>query len=138
MRNNSGQNHWRWKGGLSQYLCKRCDAPFLAKPSAKRKYCSLSCVHKTTRGVPNRNSQWKGSDVSYRTLHKWVERWKGKPSKCEECGLDETGKWYEWANISKEYKRELSDWRRLCRPCHREFDGSAWKSAATKRRMART
>jgi len=29
---------------------------------------------------------------------------------------------YEWANISGEYKRDVSDYIQLCPSCHRKFD----------------
>ena len=29
---------------------------------------------------------------------------------------------YHWANISGEYKRDLTDYKRLCVSCHRYFD----------------
>ena len=28
---------------------------------------------------------WKGDNVSYRSLHKWVQGILGKPHKCDEC-----------------------------------------------------
>lgn len=62
--------------------------------------------------------------VEYVQLHHWVESKLGKPQSCEECGRT-TSKKYEWANISQEYKRELSDWKRLCSSCHRKFDLAA-------------
>jgi hypothetical protein len=129
---NSNVNHWNWKGGLVTKQCLVCRAEFTSKPTAKRKYCSLNCVYETTRGAPNRNSQWKGSDVSYSTLHAWVARWLGTPSECENCGTT-TSKKFEWANVSKEYKRDLSDWKRLCHPCHIKFDDSVNKGVLTKK-----
>lgn len=71
----------------------------------------------------SKNNNWKGQDVSYRNLHRWVERWLGKPDSCEHCettGL--IGRKIHWANKSREYKRELSDWIRLCVPCHKAYD----------------
>lgn len=62
---------------------------------------------------------WKGDDVGYGGLHSWVARTLGRPSKCERCGTEEARK-YEWANISLEYRRDVSDWERLCIPCHRK------------------
>lgn len=59
----------------------------------------------------------------YRTLHLWVERHLGKPDRCEQCGIDSLPhRNYQWANISKEYKRDLNDWKRLCVICHQRFD----------------
>lgn len=55
--------------------------------------------------------------TEYRTLHYWVEKQLGKPQCCEICGTQEPRR-YEWANLSGEYRKELTDWRRLCMPCH--------------------
>jgi len=64
---------------------------------------------------------WRGDEVSYGALHSWVYRQLGKAIKCESCGTPNAKK-YEWANISKQYKRNINDWRSLCTPCHRRFD----------------
>lgn len=66
---------------------------------------------------------WKGPNVGYRALHRWVEKKLGKPDKCERCpreGL--SGHAIHWANKSGEYQRELSDWMRLCALCHKQND----------------
>ena len=68
-----------------------------------------------------KHPNWKGDNVSYQALHSWVRLRLGRPMKCEHCGRTDKKK-YEWANISGEYKRELSDWVRLCTKCHRIFD----------------
>jgi hypothetical protein len=60
---------------------------------------------------------WKGNNVSYRNLHRWVERQLGKANKCMK-NLAHKSTRYHWANISKEYKRELSDWIQLCPSCN--------------------
>lgn len=67
------------------------------------------------------NSQWKGDTAPYRTMHHWVSNNLGKPRICVECGIT-TAKVYDWANISGEYRRDLSDYKRLCRSCHKKFD----------------
>lgn len=72
--------------------------------------------------VGKKHWQWKGDAVSYGTLHDWVAYWKGRPKKCDECGITEKQRVYQWANISGEYKRDLSDWVRLCVQCHRKRD----------------
>lgn len=57
----------------------------------------------------------------YRTIHKWMQYWFGKPEKCERCGKDGlTGHQIHWANKSGNYKKERSDWERLCAKCHSE------------------
>lgn len=76
-----------------------------------------------------KNPCWKGDEVGYRALHHWVGRRLGKPSFCEECkrtkppeGLGKTRSYFHWANISKSYRRDVKDWKRLCYKCHKIFD----------------
>ncbi len=64
---------------------------------------------------------WKGEKVSYRTLHNWIVNNFGKADHCEHCGKTDA-KRYDWANISGEYKRDISDYIQLCRKCHIKFD----------------
>ena len=62
---------------------------------------------------------WRGTSVSYKTLHDWVNRHKERTGTCSHCG--EAGR-TDWANISGEYRRELSDFFELCRKCHFRYD----------------
>lgn len=71
--------------------------------------------------IGKKNHAWKGDKVKYRALHMWVEQWRGKPNKCEQC-KSEVAKRYDWANKSGEYIRNLNDWIRLCRSCHVKRD----------------
>jgi hypothetical protein len=71
---------------------------------------------------PN-NVTWKGDDVSYSALHTWLRNQLGTPRLCGHCGSTEA-KAYDWASISKEYRRDLTDWIRLCRKCHIKYDGT--------------
>ena len=66
---------------------------------------------------------WKGDEVSYNGLHKWVNKHYGRPDTCEHCktsGL--SGHKIHWANKSHEYKRDREDWLRLCVKCHIQYD----------------
>lgn len=78
------------------------------------------------RRFGDRNPAWKGEAAKYGAKHRWVSKRFGRPFLCEECGTTEIPKdkkqWFEWANVSGEYKRERSDWKRLCVPCHRNMD----------------
>lgn len=65
---------------------------------------------------------WKGGAVGYWGIHDWVNAQLGQPSICENCETTLPAR-YEWANISGEYKRDTSDWVRLCKRCHNNFDG---------------
>lgn len=61
----------------------------------------------------------------YRNLHKWLVKNIGKPTKCEHCGKDGlTGKQIHWANKDHTYKRNLTDYIRLCAKCHWYYDRS--------------
>lgn len=64
---------------------------------------------------------WKGDDVGYVALHNWVRRRLGTPRYCAYCEAEDKLV-YHWANISHAYKRDLSDWIRLCVSCHSKYD----------------
>lgn len=74
---------------------------------------------------------YKGEKASYSAHHHWAKYHLGKASKCENCETVE-GR-FEWANLSGEYKRELSDWASLCILCHRLIDDVIRKSWATRK-----
>lgn len=66
-------------------------------------------------------TRWAGDKVGYSGVHIWIKKVLGKPQECQYCGTTEK-KMYHWANISQEYRREVSDWARLCVPCHSNYD----------------
>jgi len=68
-----------------------------------------------------KSPNYKGENVKYSGLHNWVRQQLGRPSKCEICGTT-TAKKFEWANIDHKYRRNLADWKRMCRGCHRKYD----------------
>lgn len=65
----------------------------------------------------------------YRSLHQWVARRLGTPQLCENCDNASGSTIFDWANISGEYQKDLSDWARLCRWCHQNFD---WREPVFK------
>jgi len=86
--------------------------------------CSRECYYKRFKQIVKRGEDspnWKGDKVGKEALHNWVQGILGRPKKCEHCGTT-TAKCFDWANISQEYKRDISDWIRLCRKCHTKFD----------------
>lgn len=86
-----------------------------------------------------RNGMWKGDDVGYHAVHDWIKRWYGRPQVCEHCpAKDLGGKRHQWANISRKYKRERSDWIRLCASCHYKFDGRDKNFQANQQAKIRT
>ena len=68
---------------------------------------------------PN-NYKWRGDQVGYWGVHSWVQRTLGVARRCSDCGSE---KHVQWANVSREYKRLVTDWKELCAVCHRGFDG---------------
>lgn len=68
-------------------------------------------------------SNFWGTDGQYKYLHRWVSKTLGRPSQCEHC-KNVSGK-FEWANKSGSYLKDVSDWLRLCRSCHRKYDNAA-------------
>ena len=116
--------------------CEICKKPVWRKGYLLRKFtvffCSRNCKGKTTfitrKGIPRpwtmgeKNHEWKGDKVGYGALHDWVYRKLGKPKKCMNCNNTEN---LEWANKSRKYMRDLTDWISLCRSCHAKYDDIA-------------
>jgi hypothetical protein len=78
-----------------------------------------------------RSPNWKGDAVGYSGLHMWMVATFGQPTECDHCGTTEA-KRYDWANISKTYKRDRSDWLRLCASCHFKYDDIGTKTFAKR------
>lgn len=75
------------------------------------------------------NRRWQAAHPDYMAVHAWVKSQKGRPSLCAHCGST-TAKLYDWANVDHQYRRDLNDWIRLCRPCHVRFDRSRTEEGA--------
>jgi len=66
---------------------------------------------------------WVGDEVKYCGLHDYIGSSLGKPSTCSKCKKEGLfGKKIHWANKSGNYKREFTDWIRLCAKCHSQYD----------------
>lgn len=114
--------------------CQYCNKEILTiAAEIKRghgKYCSRRCKELFYTGKSifindkaEKSSMWKGNNVSYKGLHKWIGENLGKPTTCEDCGKTGlTGRWIHWANISGLYLRKPTDWKRLCAKCHKKYD----------------
>lgn len=119
-----------------QAKCLECGIDFLHKnpPSRPRKFCSLTCqransVRKSHQRVyqsGENHHNWKGDNVGYFGVHSWVEKVAGKPQKCQQCGCTDAPK-FHWHNINGQYRRDLSDWQRLCTKCHAHVH-KAWEA----------
>lgn len=69
-----------------------------------------------------KGNNWKGEKAKYSSVHWWVRRTFGRPTKCERCLRHFPTRLVHWANKSGRYARERTDWIRLCYWCHRAFD----------------
>ena len=120
----------QWK---HHFCSKKCGVPFWRKHFAKYEVGRYTVGHK--RNPPSHykklaellknenHPKWKGAKVSYRGLHQWVRRYKGKPTICSECGLESTKpRVIQWANIDGKYRRNLDDFISLCCSCHKFHD----------------
>lgn len=67
------------------------------------------------------NGRWTPDEASYYATHNWIRRHYGRANKCEFCN-SQTANNFHWANVSGQYKRDISDFIMLCVPCHKKFD----------------
>lgn len=99
-------------------ICRYCQRSFKVK--RYRKDAAYFCSH-----ICSSNARLLPDDkVTYNSIHHWVAGRLGRPKTCSECSLSsDNSRQFHWANVSGEYKRDLSDWKRLCVSCHLKFDG---------------
>lgn len=94
-----------------------------------KKYPYKPRIKMKNKMVNDKHHQWKADKVGYYPLHSWIKRKLGKPDHCDnlQCIYPRKDKRskimlipkrYVWANISGEYKRDLSDWHQLCNSCN--------------------
>lgn len=95
-------------------ICQSCGKEHMAcRPTIR--FCTSGCNVKAEK-----SPAWKGDAVGLGQLHDWIEKQMERPDSCSKCG--KRGK-VDLANISNEYKRDISDWEWLCRKCHMTSDG---------------
>lgn len=94
--------------------CAGCGIEFMAKKPRVR-FCTVGCSKK---GI--HSHMWKGEKVGIDALHTYIRKQFPKPEKCQCCKIVPP---FDLANISGEYKRDVSDWEWLCRRCHMTKDG---------------
>jgi len=82
------------------------------------KQMSIRLLAREMKGI--NHPLWKGDNVGYTQLHAWIRTYYPKPKLCEICKKKPP---YDLANISGEYKRDINDFRWLCRKCHMKSDG---------------
>ena len=135
--------------------CVVCGSPFLVKSITRMersKTCSVECKYKylakiyagkprhtedskrriSVKNKGDKNGNWIGSRATYSSIHIWVQRNKGVPDTCSECGKKGEKvnmRWnIQWANVDHKYTRELEKWIGLCSKCHAKYDNKTTKS----------
>jgi hypothetical protein len=103
---------FRDKRGLSTHLKVRND------PQYKKKLQDLA-RNLGKSHVGDKHYAWKGDNVGYYPLHAWIRKNKPKDNFCNNCGKNKP---LEAANISGKYKRDINDYKWLCRKCHMNSD----------------
>ncbi len=130
----------RMREGKGKYCNNNCmylykDTPWLLKYSIKpgeHRNSENEFKKQDIRITGANNPMWKGDDAGYNARHNWIKRQCGKAyeGRCSECGEKNN---LEWANISYEYKREVSDWKILCAKHHDAYDRkNGWGYASRK------
>lgn len=119
--------------------CEQCSSSFFPLlTNVKRgggRFCNRTCFYKHLSAArKNENNPNWNENPDYRAIHLWVGRHLGKPLACQKCGTTAgTTRNFQWANVSGEYKRELSDWIRLCSKCHYAYDNLGEKVWRTRK-----
>jgi hypothetical protein len=67
----------------------------------------------------NEGKHFKGTIREYKAIHAWMYYHLGTAKQCVFCGSNDN---VEWANKSRQYYRDLSDWVELCKKCHFAYD----------------
>lgn len=103
-----GNKNWRnWKSRPDQHGENN---PHYGGTHTKEVKEKLRLLH-LNEGSPT----WKGDDVGYSAIHRWVKNRIPKPELCVKCGVKKA---VDLSNTNHTYKRNLLDWEWLCRSCH--------------------
>ena len=105
---------------LPIHKCLECQKELTDRRNIRCRNCSTKVKSRYDSLRGDKNKFWKGDKVGYVALHNWVKRRKFKTNECEFCGLCRER--VALANISNEYKRDITDWKYLCIPCHTTYD----------------
>lgn len=103
--------------------CVECGKDFMAVATEVNRggafTCSRPCYfNRLPKLLEAKNS---GMMMQYGSVHHWIKRVAGQPSYCEHCKRSDEAT-YDWSNISGDYRRDKTDWQRLCRKCHIHYD----------------
>lgn len=106
------------------------------KPPSRKGIKLTELQKEKLRGRPQlfreESPNWRGNNAGLEARHTDIRKIFPKPELCQDCRKVPPR---DLANISQEYKREISDWEWLCRKCHMTKDGriNAVKKLAKQR-----
>jgi hypothetical protein len=83
-------------------------------------HCSEEHKEKVRLANTGNNYRWKGDDIGYKGLHKWIREHFLPPNSCQSCGMNRN---LDLANTTGVYNRDFKNWKYLCRSCHWRLDG---------------
>lgn len=114
---------------MTKYLFKKRNQFWKRRSNGTGHSWNKGLTKETSEGVKRisesqireKNTNWKGDKIkSMSGLHDWIRRNKPKPKFCEICSEKSP---YDLANISGKYKRDINDYKWICRKCHMKEDG---------------
>lgn len=94
---------------------------------SKGKRRSIKSEFKKGENKGSSNHKWKGDDVGYFALHRWVKSNYKWDEKCELCGSPDS---LNIASKDWSYRRDKEAWWVLCFRCHRQYDKQNWGLAS--------
>ncbi len=112
---------WSVRSPKIKIKCQYCNNDFMEYKNRKV-YCNQKCrdSHYKIRRRGELSHKWKGDLAGYSAVHKQLTVRFGKQKYCDVCW--DSPRFIDWANLSTKYKRDRSDWLRLCRKCHKWLD----------------
>lgn len=84
--------------------------------------------------VDEHNGMWKGDEVGYHGIHKWLKAKFGKADHCEDKDCPKTSRIFHWAlKRNCNYERKRENFIQLCIRCHRRYDWTEEKRIALQK-----
>lgn len=128
-----------------------CFVEECSKPRTNGRYCAMHEARIRRHGDADawhpkpskpgaQSSNWSGESASYNAAHLRLKSVRGKPLRCDQCGVTGEGRQYHWAlnwngqpKVRAEivgpihtrgvpYSTDPLDYSRLCVPCHKRMD----------------
>lgn len=108
------------------------------KPKSEEHKRKIAEAAKKRYAVPENNPNYRGDDVGYIGIHRWLIKTFGHAKKCKKCGLVGSRVNNKWTvhyakKEGKDYQRKRENFTELCTKCHTEYDDIIKKGWITKK-----